>query len=63
MKKVLFIFVAGLVLFSSCRKTRTCTCKYLNGTVKVEDYPLSTKKEAQSYCDDNVYAGVSCELD
>lgn len=63
MKKVLFITLAGMMLFASCRKSRTCVCKYANGYIQSETYPLSTKKEAQSYCDDNVYAGVSCELD
>ena len=62
MKKVLFVAVAGLVLFASCRKTRTCTCTYVDGSSYTETYPLSTKKNAQAYCDDNEYAGVSCAL-
>jgi len=63
MKKVLFIFAAGLVLFSSCRKTRTCTCTYASGSGSyTETYPLSTKKNAQAYCDSNEGTGISCEL-
>ncbi len=63
MKKVLFIFAAGLVLFSSCRKTRTCSCTYADGSgTYTESYLLSTKKDAQAFCDANEYAGVSCEL-
>lgn len=62
MKKILFIFAAGLILFVSCRKTRTCTCKYSNGQTETYTYPLSTKKNAEAYCNDEEYSGVSCEL-
>lgn len=62
MKKVLFIAAAGLVLFASCRKTRTCTCTYATGGSYVETYALSTKKNAQAYCDSNESSGISCEL-
>ena len=64
MKKVLFVAAAGLVLFSSCRKTRTCTCTYADGSGSyTETYLLATKKNAQTYCDANEYSGVSCEVD
>lgn len=62
MKKVLFLAAAGLVLFASCRKTRTCTCTSVTGGTYVETYALSTKKNAQAYCDAEQTAGYSCEL-
>lgn len=62
MKKVLFITLAGMMLFASCRKSRTCVCTYSDGYTDTETYPLSTKKDAQAYCDANEYQGVSCEL-
>ncbi|GEM_PF-4513554 len=64
MKKVLFVGAAALVLFASCRKTRVCVCTYNDGSGSyTETYPLSSKKNAQAYCDANDSPGyVSCEL-
>ena len=62
MKKVLFVALVGLVVFSSCRKTRTCVCKYADGGSYTETYLLETKKDAEAKCESNQYVGVSCEL-
>jgi hypothetical protein len=62
MKKVLFVAAAGLVLFASCRKTRTCTCTSATGGSYVETYAFSTKKNAKAYCDAEQGVGYSCEL-
>ena len=62
MKKVLFVAVVGLVVFSSCRKERTCVCIYSDGTSFSETYPMETKKDAEAKCKANQYVGLSCEL-
>lgn len=65
MKKVLFLGAVALVLFSSCRKTRVCVCTYTDGSgTYTETYPLSTKSNAQAYCDANESPGyTTCALD
>lgn len=65
MKKVLFLAAAGLVLFASCRKSRTCTCTYTDGSGSyVETYLLSKKSEAEAYCNAEETPGyTTCELD
>ena len=65
MKKVLFLGAVALVLFSSCRKTRVCTCTYIDGSGSyTETYPLSSKKNATAYCNANESPGyTSCSLD
>jgi len=71
MKKVLFIAVAGLVLFASCRKVRTCTCTDKNGNTATETYPKLSKSVQKADCEQNetyynTYSpndGITCELD
>ena len=62
MKKVLFVAVIGLVVFSSCRKERTCVCIYSDGTSFSETFPIETKKDAEARCEAIQQVGLSCEL-
>jgi len=63
MKKILFFAAASMVLFASCRKTRVCVCTYNDGTTYTETYVLSTKSNAQAYCDAEESPGfTTCAL-
>lgn len=64
MKKVLFLGAMTLVLFASCRKTRVCVCTYVDGSgTYTNTYPLSTKKNAEAYCNaDETVGYTTCEL-
>ncbi len=63
MKRVVFILPIGLLLFASCRKDRTCTCTYANGSTDSKNYTNMTKKLAKADCDsyDAYYPG-GCDL-
>lgn len=63
MKRVLFFAAAAsVVLFASCRKTRVCVCTDAYGYSYTNTYPLSTKSNAQAYCDAEESYGYTCEL-
>jgi hypothetical protein len=63
-RNLVFLLVALFVAtaFSSCRKDRTCTCTYSDGSQT--SYNIhSTKKVAEADCDLYVSSGVTCTLD
>lgn len=64
MKKILVFGVMSLMLFASCRKNRVCVCTYLDGSGSyTENYPLTTKGDAKTYCEAEEQPGyTSCEL-
>lgn len=63
MKKVLLFAAAGLVVFASCRKNRTCQCTDSDGYQWNQTIPLSTKSNAEATCNgyEDSYT-PSCEL-
>lgn len=70
MKKVmLFVAVVAAFSFASCKKDRTCTCKYDTGTPNAGTtaftYTIkSTKSKAKSLCDFyNVAGSYTCTVD
>lgn len=71
--KTIFQLLAAVVFFvgfTSCQKTYTCTCTYLesNETQKVEyDLPSSNRSNAENNCDNKAFLltgkkSVSCSL-
>jgi hypothetical protein len=63
-KNLVFLLVALFVAtaFSSCRKDRTCTCTYSDGSTI--SYTIhATKKVAKADCDIYQTSGYSCSLD
>lgn len=70
MKKVLFLSVVFVALvFASCKKDRTCSCKVtpVDGLTLTVDHVIedSSRGDAKKECDDldrDGGANVSCEL-
>lgn len=64
MKKVLLVTAAGMMLFASCTKTRTCECTYIVGgsSVTYTETYLMTKKDAKAECETNQTSNNSCDL-
>lgn len=59
MKKTVVLLLT-IVILSACKKDRTCSCTYQDGTVASEaTYINVTKKEAKTFCTSNI-ADVSC---
>ncbi len=69
MKKLLFVTVIGLGLFSSCKKDWKCVCTDGTNTANVESYSGLTKKNAESKCKDvesafqSLNSSTKCEID
>ena len=60
--KNLFLFSFGIILLSSCKKDRVCTCSYQDGTVVSKtQYTKITKKDANAICVSNAQT-VSCNV-
>jgi hypothetical protein len=66
MKKISILVAAlAVVLGTSCKKPRTCTCT-AGGGYSTSSTVVMTKKDAQDYCDsEQAYygSGVTCSLD
>jgi hypothetical protein len=61
MKKIIFsVFV--LTIVTSCKKDRTCTCSYADGsTASQGTYTNVTRKEAKALCV-SALSGVTCSI-
>ncbi|OFZ54642.1 MAG: hypothetical protein A3D92_22635 [Bacteroidetes bacterium RIFCSPHIGHO2_02_FULL_44_7] len=62
MKRVLFFLAAGLVLFASCRKDRTCICTDAAGNEYQKEYVKISKRLAKADCETYSAFYASCEL-
>ena len=59
MKKSIILLIS-IVTLAACKKDRTCSCTYQDGTIASQaTYVNVTKKETKSFCTSNI-AGVSC---
>jgi hypothetical protein len=57
---ILIIIIAGGLI--SCKKDRTCTCKYSDGSTASEaTYTKVTKKEAKNLCVTTA-SGITCTV-
>jgi len=70
-KLLLFVAVVSAFSFASCKKDRTCTCTYSNGTQSftfVEVFTKAKKSDAKKQCIDQttvnggVTETVTCKL-
>jgi hypothetical protein len=59
MKKIVVVFLITIG-FCACKKDRTCTCSYPDGTIASQGtYINVTKKEAKNFCKTTIQ-NVSC---
>ncbi len=58
--KTTFLIASTILLLASCKKDRTCSCTYADGTLYSEGTILnSTKKDAKNLCTTTVQ-NVTC---
>ncbi len=73
MKSLISMALIATLLLTSCTKTYTCACTFVDNTGKTTQETIgqmkTTKSKAQKLCDDgsnsykSVYTSVSCHLE
>lgn len=62
MKNLMFLAIVSGLVFSSCKKTRTCDCELSSTFPGIPVYPTVnqtpklSKKDAEKYCDKQDYS-------